>query len=101
MMNYIMTLKKPIIDACIKSAKRNGWSDAMGILRSTLFIEAFQELGRVIYQDTGELRCPPDKATQLLRSGLCNAGNHAAGGAGIEPGHRHAGLLRLHGPEKT
>ncbi|GAB6286831.1 MAG: hypothetical protein STSR0009_30340 [Methanoregula sp.] len=36
-------------------------------MQSNLFIEAFQELGRTIYQDTGELRCPPDKAKQLLR----------------------------------
>jgi len=34
-----LALKKPIIDACIKSAKKNGWSDAMGILRGTLFLE--------------------------------------------------------------
>jgi len=36
----------------------------------SLFIEAFQELGRVIYQDTGELRCPPVKAKRLLRISL-------------------------------
>ncbi len=36
----LMTLKKPIIDACIKSAQKNGWSDAMGILRGTLFLES-------------------------------------------------------------
>jgi hypothetical protein len=33
----------------------------------SLFIEAFQELGRVVYQDTGELRCPPVKAKRLLQ----------------------------------
>lgn len=32
-------LKKPIIDACIKSARKNGRSDAMGILRGALFLE--------------------------------------------------------------
>lgn len=36
----MLALKKPIIDACIKSAKKNGWSDAMGILRGTLFLES-------------------------------------------------------------
>ncbi|VVB69280.1 Uncharacterised protein [uncultured archaeon] len=36
----LMALKKPVIDACIKSAKKNGWSDAMGILRGTLFLES-------------------------------------------------------------
>ncbi len=36
----------------------------------SLFIETFQELGRVIYQDTSELRCPPDKAKRLLRASL-------------------------------
>ncbi|MDQ1282775.1 MAG: hypothetical protein QG666_564 [Euryarchaeota archaeon] len=33
-------LKKPIIDACVRYAKKNGWSDAMGILRGTLFLES-------------------------------------------------------------
>jgi len=33
-------LKKPIIDACIRYAKKNGWSDAMGLLRGTLFLES-------------------------------------------------------------
>ncbi|MDD4652588.1 MAG: DeoR family transcriptional regulator [Methanothrix sp.] len=32
-------LKKPIIDACIKSARKNGRSDAMGIIRGALFLE--------------------------------------------------------------
>ncbi|OPY53095.1 MAG: hypothetical protein A4E48_00860 [Methanosaeta sp. PtaU1.Bin060] len=36
----IEELKKPIIEACIKSAKKIGWSDAMGILRGTLFLES-------------------------------------------------------------
>jgi len=36
----MLTVKKPIIDACIKSAKKIGWSDAMGILRGTLFLES-------------------------------------------------------------
>ena len=35
----LLALKKPIIDACIRSAKKNGWSDAMGLLRGTLFLE--------------------------------------------------------------
>jgi hypothetical protein len=32
----------------------------------SLFIEAFQELGRVIYQDTGELACSPPDARMHL-----------------------------------
>ena len=36
----LLALKRPIIDACVKSAKKNGWSDAMGILRGTLFLES-------------------------------------------------------------
>jgi DNA-binding transcriptional regulator GbsR (MarR family) len=36
----LLALKRPIIDACIKSAKKIGWSDAMGILRGTLFLES-------------------------------------------------------------
>jgi DNA-binding transcriptional regulator GbsR (MarR family) len=43
-LNYVneeekQALKKPIIDACIKSARKNGRSDAMGILRGALFLE--------------------------------------------------------------
>lgn len=33
-------IKKPIIDACVRSAQKNGWSDAMGVLRGTLFLES-------------------------------------------------------------
>jgi len=36
----MLELKRPIIDAFIKSARNNGWSDAMGILRGTLFLES-------------------------------------------------------------
>ena len=36
----MQALKRPIIDACIKSAQKNGWSDAMGILWGTLFLES-------------------------------------------------------------
>jgi hypothetical protein len=36
----------------------------------SLFIEAFQELGKVIYQDTGQLICPPDDARQRLKASL-------------------------------
>ncbi len=36
----MLALKRPIIDACIKSAQKNGWSDAMGILWGTLFLES-------------------------------------------------------------
>lgn len=35
----IMELKRPIIEACIKSGQINGWSTAMGILWGTLFLE--------------------------------------------------------------
>ena len=27
----MLDLKTPIIEACIKSAQKNGWSDAMGV----------------------------------------------------------------------
>lgn len=36
----LLDLKKPIIEACIKSAQRNGWSDAMGVLWGSLFLES-------------------------------------------------------------
>ena len=36
----------------------------------SLFIEAFQELGRAIYQDTGELGCSPHDARMLLHSSI-------------------------------
>jgi hypothetical protein len=36
----------------------------------SLFIEAFQELGKAIYQDTGQLNCPPDEARQRLNDSI-------------------------------
>jgi hypothetical protein len=36
----------------------------------SLFIEAFQELGKAIYQDTGKLRCHPDDARKELSSSI-------------------------------
>ncbi|HOT06480.1 MAG TPA: DeoR family transcriptional regulator [Methanotrichaceae archaeon] len=36
----MLDLKRPIIEACIKAAQKNGWSDAMGILWGTLFLES-------------------------------------------------------------
>ena len=36
----LLDLKKPIIEACIKSALRNGWGDAMGVLWGSLFLES-------------------------------------------------------------
>ena len=36
----------------------------------SLFIEAFQELGRAIYQDTGELGCSPHDARMHLNSSI-------------------------------
>jgi DNA-binding transcriptional regulator GbsR (MarR family) len=36
----MLALKRPIIEACLKSAKRNGWSDAFGLIRGVLFLES-------------------------------------------------------------
>jgi hypothetical protein len=36
----------------------------------SLFIEAFQELGTAIYQDTGKLKCHPDDARKELSSSI-------------------------------
>ncbi len=36
----------------------------------SLFIEAFQELGKAIYQDTGQLNCHPDDAKRRLNASL-------------------------------
>ena len=36
----------------------------------SIFIEAFQELGRAIYQDAGELKCHPDDARAKLSSSI-------------------------------
>ena len=36
----LLELKKPVIEACIKSARKNSWSDAMGVLWGTLFLES-------------------------------------------------------------
>ncbi len=49
----MLALKKPIIDACIKSARKNGWSDAMGILRGTLFLEREPMSLDKLSEDTG------------------------------------------------
>jgi hypothetical protein len=43
----------------------------------SLFIEAFQELGRVIYQDTGGMGCPADEARQQLYSRILASANAA------------------------
>lgn len=49
----IMALKKPIIDACIKAAEKNGWSDATGILRGVLFLEKEPMSLDVLAEKTG------------------------------------------------
>jgi hypothetical protein len=36
----------------------------------SLFIEAFQELGRSIYQDTGKLNCHPDDARRRIKASI-------------------------------
>jgi DNA-binding transcriptional regulator GbsR (MarR family) len=36
----MMELKRPIIEACIKTSQKNGWSTSMGILWGTLFLES-------------------------------------------------------------
>ncbi len=36
----------------------------------SIFIEAFQELGRSIYQDTGKIGCPADEARHILLSSI-------------------------------
>ena len=36
----ILAIKMPLVEACIKSAKRNGWGDAMGLIRGILFLES-------------------------------------------------------------
>lgn len=36
----ILELKRPLIEACIKSAQMAGWRDAMGLLRGILFLES-------------------------------------------------------------
>jgi len=45
----------------------------------SLFIEAFQELGREIYQDTGGLNCPPSEARKQLRASICQSIDAARG----------------------
>jgi DNA-binding transcriptional regulator GbsR (MarR family) len=36
----ILAIKLPLVEACSKSAKRNGWGDAMGLIRGILFLES-------------------------------------------------------------
>jgi DNA-binding transcriptional regulator GbsR (MarR family) len=35
----MLALKRPIVEACIKSAQKKGWSDGAGVLRGILFLE--------------------------------------------------------------
>lgn len=49
----MLALKRPIIDACIKSAKKNGWSDAVGILRGILFLESEPMSLDMLAEETG------------------------------------------------
>jgi hypothetical protein len=39
----------------------------------SLFIEAFQELGKAIYQETERLRCPPEMARLTLETSIINS----------------------------
>lgn len=49
----MLDLKKPIIEACIKSAQKNGWSDAMGVLWGTLFLESLPLTLDALAEKTG------------------------------------------------
>lgn len=49
----MMELKRPIIDACIKNVQKNGWSDAMGILWGTLFLESEPMSLDILAEKTG------------------------------------------------
>ena len=48
-----LDLEKPIIEACIKSAQRNGWSDAMGMLWGSLFLESLPLTLEMLAEKTG------------------------------------------------
>lgn len=43
----------------------------------SLFIEAFQELGRAVYQDTAEIGLPADEARQILYSAIAASSERA------------------------
>jgi hypothetical protein len=65
-----------------KSCRGCGYADTHGRCDEddsafSLFIEAFQELGRVVYQDTGEMGCPTDEARQQLYSRILASANAA------------------------
>ncbi len=48
-----LKLKKPVIEACIKSARKYGKSDAIGLLRGTLFLESEPMSLDMLAENTG------------------------------------------------
>lgn len=61
-------LKKPIIEACIKSARKYGKSDAIGILRGTLFLESEPMSLDVLAESTGYSKTTVRSSMNLLEN---------------------------------
>ena len=63
-----LKLKKPVIEACIKSARKYGKSDAIGLLRGTLFLESEPMSLDVLAERTGYSKTTVRSSMNLLES---------------------------------
>ena len=61
-------LKKPIIEACIKSARKYGKSDAIGLLRGTLFLESEPMSLDMLAESTGYSKTTVRSSMNLLET---------------------------------
>ncbi len=61
-------LKKPIIEACIKSARKYGKSDAIGLLRGTLFLESEPMSLDMLAERTGYSKTTVRSSMNLLEN---------------------------------
>lgn len=61
-------LKRYIVDACVKAANNKGWSDAVGVLRGTLFLETEpMSLDRLV-EETGYSKSTASSNMSLLEN---------------------------------
>jgi len=63
-----LKLKKPVIEACIKSARKYGKSDAIGLLRGTLFLESEPMSLDMLAERTGYSKTTVRSSMNLLES---------------------------------
>jgi DNA-binding transcriptional regulator GbsR (MarR family) len=63
-----LKLKKPVIEACIKSARKYGKSDAIGLLRGTLFLESEPMSLDMLAESTGYSKTTVRSSMNLLEN---------------------------------